>query len=147
VCWAAFVFSPPRRRCRNGTPWWWAGWLVLGAPSTGYACGAMVALRVVPGLLFSRGVAKAAGSELLSHGRECAAGLGFSQAKAFTNTSVGGDGGGVIFPVGGPLSSTLPGSTGSRSEKPVQLWTSVDGVIGVMPFLEASFPETHLGLW
>ena len=90
---------------------------MLGAPSTGYTRGAMVAFRVVPGLLFSRGVAEAAGSKLLSHGRERAAGLGFSRAKAFTDTLVGGDGGGVIgvsfSPLGVPLWSTMPGITGS----------------------------------
>ena len=61
----------------------------------------------MPGLLFSRGVAEAAGSKLLSHGRERAAGMGFSRAKAFTDTLVGGDGGGALvasfFLLGAPL--------------------------------------------
>ena len=76
-----------------------------------------MALRVVPGLLFGRGVVEAAGSKLLSHGRERAAGLGFSRAKAFTDTPVGGDGGGVLealfLALGVPLWSTLPCSKGS----------------------------------
>ena len=91
-----------------------AGWLVLGAPSTGHACGALVALRAVPGLLFGKGIAEAAGSELLSHDHERAAGMGFSRAKAFTDTSVGGGILGASFsPLGVPLWSTLPCSMGS----------------------------------
>ena len=71
----------------------------------------------MPGLVFGRGIAEAVGSELQSHGHEHAAGMGFSRAKAFTDTPVGGDGGvilGALFsPWGVPLWSTMPGITGS----------------------------------
>jgi hypothetical protein len=116
VCQAAFPFSSSTALqdwCHHGGG---AGWLVLGTPSTRYACGAMVALRVVPSLLFGRCIAEAAGSEQLPHGRERAAGMRFSRAKAFTDTSVSGDGGVIIGAsfslLGVPLWSTMPGSTG-----------------------------------
>ena len=109
VCWVMSPFSPPRRHCRNGAT------MVVGL--TPHACGAMVVLQVVLGLLFGRGIAEAAGSELLLHGRERAAGMWFNRAKAFTDTPVGGDGGGVLealfLALGVPLWSTLPCSKGS----------------------------------
>ena len=143
VCWVMSPFCPPRRHCRNGAT------MVVGL--TGHACGAMVVLQVVLGLHFGRGIAEAAGSELLLHGRERAAGMRFNRAKAFTDTPVGGDGGGVLealfLALGCPCGVPCPVARGPRGENLVQLWTSDDSIIGVVPFLEASFPETRLGLW
>lgn len=106
--WLAFPFSSPRRRCRFGAavvvgP----GWPVLGAswtPSAGvhsWRRGGGVVLWAVPSHLSGRGVAEAAGSELLPQGRERATGMVVRQAKAFTGTLADSDGGralGASFP-------------------------------------------------
>jgi hypothetical protein len=73
-----------------------------------------------------------------------------SRVKAFTDTFVGGDGGGaVVAPfslLGAPLGGTifLP-HRALEGENLVHLWACDDSAIGVVPLLEVSHLEFRLG--
>ena len=92
LCYVRMVlpFSFARRRCRSGATLvvGLGGWLVL-------AGGAEVVLSGCAGLLPVQAVWKRRGAGYC-HGHVVAAGMVLSRAKAFTDTFVGGNGGGAL---------------------------------------------------
>ena len=115
-----------------GASWWCCGC------ATGYA-----------GLLSVEALRRRVGvGYRLSQDR--AVGMVLSRVKAFTDTFVGGDGGGALVAPFSLLGAPLGGTIfllhwALYGENIVHLWTCDGGAIGVVPSLEASHLEFQLG--